>query len=292
MLRPGAVEAPAKINLTLEVLARRKDGYHGVRSVMLPIGLYDVIEWRPAPAFTFHAGGGAPSDDSNLVVRAFRALGIEPPIEVRLRKNIPAGGGLGGGSSDAAAILRAAAGGAFGAIGARDFVAVARALGSDVPFFLVETGALVEGTGERVTALGALPAWWVVVVVPPVAVETAAAYQALDASRSGGRPARPRRASPSLAAVEAVQRGDFAAAVASSTNDFEPVIAAREPVVAATLEALRAADAPLARLSGSGAACFSLARTHEEATAIAARAVPPTGSRVAIVPLARTEAWR
>src|SRR5579883_3568627 len=105
MLRPGAIKAPAKINLTLEVLPARADGYHGVRSVMLPIALYDELHWEPGEQFGFRVLGDAPQDESNLAVRAFRALDIEPALDMTLEKNIPTGGGLGGGSSDAAAVL-------------------------------------------------------------------------------------------------------------------------------------------------------------------------------------------
>ena len=101
-----------------------------------------------------------------------------------MRKRIPVGAGLGGGSSDAAAILRAAIDGALGPLAAQDWLADARALGSDVPFFLTGTGALVEGTGERVTALGALPPWWVVVLAPAVHVDTGDAYRRLAAARA------------------------------------------------------------------------------------------------------------
>ena len=292
MPRPGAIEAPAKINLTLEVLARREDGYHGIRSVMLPIGLHDVIRWQPANRFAFSCDDTAPRDGSNLVVRAFRALDIEPPIDVVLEKRIPVGGGLGGGSSDGAAVLRAAAAGAFGELGEKDFLAIACDLGSDVPFFLVETGALVEGTGERVTALGALPPWWAVVVVPPLAVETSGAFSALDAERGENYETRPRNTSPSLVAVEAVQRGDFAAVIAANMNDFEDIIAEREPLVAATLTALRASGARLVRLSGSGASCFALAESEDEAQAISKRVSPPTDSKVHVVPLQHAKSWR
>ncbi len=291
MLQPGAAQAPAKINLTLEILARREDGFHGVRSVMLPIGLRDTVRWQPAERFAFRCDDGAPRDKSNLVVRAFDALDIEPPLDITLEKKIPTGGGLGGGSSDGAAILRAAANGAFGALGEKDFVKIARGLGSDVPFFLVETGALVEGTGERVTALGALPDWWTVIVMPPVAVDTAAAYNALDTARGEKYEVRARNTSPSIAAVEAVQRGDFNAAIAASMNDFEDVIAAREPAIAAALKALRAAGARVARLCGSGSSCFALAETKSEARAIA-ESLAPLGARVHVTPLAPTKAWR
>ncbi|MGA3036375.1 MAG: 4-(cytidine 5'-diphospho)-2-C-methyl-D-erythritol kinase [Vulcanimicrobiaceae bacterium] len=291
MLQPGAAQAPAKINLTLEILARREDGYHGVRSVMLPIGLRDTVRWQPSERFAFHCNDGAPRDKSNLVMRAFDALDIEPALDITLEKKIPTGGGLGGGSSDGAAILRAAAAGAFGELGDKDFLSIARGLGSDVPFFLVETGALVEGTGERVTALGALPDWWTVIVMPAVAVETAGAYNALDSARGKKYKVRPRNESPSILAVEAVQRGDFNAAIAASMNDFEEVIAASEPAIAASLDALRGAGARLARLCGSGSSCFALAETKDEARAIA-ESLSPIGARVHVTPLAPTKVWR
>ncbi len=292
MLQPGTAQAPAKINLTLEILARRADGYHGVRSVMLPIGLHDTVRWQPAERFAFRCDDGAPRDKSNLVVRAFDALGIEPPLDVTLEKKIPTGGGLGGGSSDGAAILRAAASGAFGELGEKDFVSIARTLGSDVPFFLVETGALVEGTGERVTAIGALPAWWTVILMPPVAVETSSAYNLLDTARGEKYDVRARNVSPSIAAVEAVQRGDFNAAVAASMNDFEDVIAAREPAIAAALKGLRTAGARVARLCGSGSSCFALAESEREARTIVERLNLRRSTRVLVAPLAPTKAWR
>ena len=289
MLRPGATRAPAKMNLTLEILAPRADGYHGVRSVMLPIALYDEIRWEPAERFTFRIEGDAPADENNLVLRALRALDIAPALDVTLVKNIPAGGGLGGGSSDAAAILRAAANGAFGDVSERDYVGIARSLGSDVPFFLVETGALVEATGERVTALGALPEWWAVVVLPGVGVATAAAYKALDAARGAQYTPRARNTSPSVVAVEAVQRSNFEAANRAAQNDFEPIIASMEPRVAAALQALRQSGARLAMLCGSGSSCVALAETQQEAEAIAASV---SSFQTCVVPLHHAESWR
>jgi 4-diphosphocytidyl-2-C-methyl-D-erythritol kinase len=189
--------------------------------------------------------------------------------------------------------LLAAMRGAFGPPGERDWIATARALGSDIPFFLVETGALVEGTGERVTALGALPPWWVVVVAPAVHVDTGDAYRRLAAARvTAPPPTRPRAGSASLQVVEALQRGDYDAVVAATTNDFEPLVRDVYPPVAAALAALHAAGAPHAMLSGSGGATFALCREETIARDLAARLVVPAGARTFVVPFAHAPAWR
>src|ERR1700692_709581 len=117
-----ALPAPAKINLTLEILSRREDGYHTLRSVMVPIGLYDRIELEaaePGARGSFTVEGDAPgaAAEDNLVLRALEAAGVKAPMRVPLEKRVPIGGGLGGGSSDAAAVLRAAVEGRLGPAG-------------------------------------------------------------------------------------------------------------------------------------------------------------------------------
>jgi 4-diphosphocytidyl-2-C-methyl-D-erythritol kinase len=287
------LRAPAKINLTLEILNRQDDGYHRLRSVMLPLGLADEIAIEPADAFRFTCDRAELAAD-NLVVRALSAAGFTgAPFAITLTKSVPAGAGLGGGSSDAAAILRAAIDGAFGPPETHDWVAVARALGSDVPFFLTGTGALVEGTGERVTALGALPPWWVVVLAPDVHVDTGDAYRRLAEARATHPPEqRPRAGSASLRVLEAVQRADYPATIASMTNDFEPLVAQAYPPVAAALHALRAAGAAHAMLSGSGGATFALCAGEAAARALAAAAGVPAGAQAFVVPLAASDGWR
>jgi 4-diphosphocytidyl-2-C-methyl-D-erythritol kinase len=287
------VRAPAKINLTLEILARREDGFHALRSVMVPIGLADELGFAPGERFTFACDPPSLTSD-NLVTRAFARLGLAAaPLAVSLRKRVPAGAGLGGGSSDAAAVLRAAMDGAFGEAGERDWLADARALGSDVPFFLVDGPALVEGTGERVTALGAAPPWWIVLLVPDAHVATARAYEALAAVRAAApAPARPRSASLTLACGEALQRADYATVLATMTNDFEPVVRAAYPPVDEALGVLDEAGAPgRAMLSGSGAACFALFERGDDAREFTARLRAPAGASVYAVPFATSDAW-
>jgi len=264
-----------------------------LRSVMLPIALYDRITLEPAATDRFRTGDAALADD-NLVMRALHGAQLERRFDVVLEKTIPVGGGLGGGSSDAAAVVRAAMDGALGERPELDWIALAASLGSDVPFFLAGTGALVEGTGERVTAIGALPPWWVLVARPHATVATADAYRALDAARaqSGAGPSRPRARSASLAAVDALQRGDFDALTASLVNDFHSVIVPHYPAIARADAALRAAGARHVMLSGSGSCLFALFENERDVRACERALEPGSIESAFAVPLHRDAAWR
>jgi len=281
--------APAKINLTLEVLARRADGYHGVRSVMVPLALADELSIDPGERFAFHCDVPGLAGDDNLVVRALRALGPLPNATVSLRKHVPSQAGLGGGSSDAASLLLAAMHGAFGTPPEADWVQVARSLGSDVPFFLTGTAALVEGTGERVTAAGAPPPWHALIVRPPAAVSTAEAYALLDRSE---RPTRSRNDSVSIAALTALQRFEFDAVERLLQNDFHDVIAERVPEVATAIDALHGAGARRALLAGSGSCVFTIAPGREPIEALASRLHLPSEYAVFQTQFAQAPAWR
>jgi 4-diphosphocytidyl-2-C-methyl-D-erythritol kinase len=289
---PLTLYAPAKINLTLEVLGRRDDGYHGVRSVIVPLALADEIAIEHAAHVTFRCDDPALDGADNLALRALRAVesatGASIRARVTLRKRVPAQAGLGGGSSDAAAILLAAAEGSLGAIPPFDALGIARELGSDVPFFLVQTAALVEGAGERVTALGATPAWSVLLVRPPVVISTAKAYAALD---ERARETRPRNESVSLRCVEALQRADFDAVNDLLSNDFTDVAMEQAPIRKAAL-ALRDAGAPHPLLAGSGSCVFALARDVAARDTIASRVRLPSDFAIVPTEFARAHAWR
>lgn len=180
--------APAKLNLTLDVGARRPDGYHDITSIMQSAALYDVV------ALDFSEAGGIaiecpgtdlPTGPDNLAWKAadvfFQETNIpRTGISIRLEKKIPSQAGLGGGSSDAAAVLRGIRRLFHADVSDKSLEAMAARVGSDVPYCIRGGTALAQGRGERLTVLPALPMCWFVIVKPPVANSTAAMYRKLD----------------------------------------------------------------------------------------------------------------
>ena len=252
--RPSiALAAPAKVNLTLEVLRRRPDGYHDICSVMQALTLADRLVATPAAGLTLECSVSALAGPENLVWRAAELLrretGARDGARLWLEKRIPVAAGLGGGSSDAASALLAL--NALWRLGLSraDLRSLGARLGSDVPFFLGESAcALAEGRGERLTPLPALPGREVVLAGVPVAVSTAAVYGAFPSQRwtDGGRTAAWLRASAGGATVPA------------PFDDLEPVTVTVSPEATRARDALLAAGAPLAVLSGSGPTYFAL----------------------------------
>jgi 4-diphosphocytidyl-2-C-methyl-D-erythritol kinase len=172
--------APAKLNLFLEVLGRRDDGYHELDSVFAEIDLRDYLRIEPADTISLTVAGPAaanvPADETNLCWKAAAALGVG--AEIALTKHIPAGSGLGGGSSDAAAVLLALDG--LHGLGLPDerLFELARGLGADVPFFLVGGLARCRGIGDEIEPLSA-PGRRYLVVVPELHMSTAEVFAAL-----------------------------------------------------------------------------------------------------------------
>jgi 4-diphosphocytidyl-2-C-methyl-D-erythritol kinase len=165
------VRAPAKLTVSLRLTGVRADGYHLIDAEMVTLELADEVTFAEGDGLTISGpfGAGLPTDDSNLVRKALRAVGRQAAVHVV--KNIPAQGGLGGGSADAAAVLRWA--------GCKD-VAIATSIGADVPFCVVGGRARVTGIGEIIEPLPHLDRAFTL-IVPPVGVSTIAAYKAWDA---------------------------------------------------------------------------------------------------------------
>jgi 4-diphosphocytidyl-2-C-methyl-D-erythritol kinase len=277
------LRAPAKLNLSLAVLARRPDGFHEIESLMVPVTLHDTLRVRrtDTPDIVLRVSWGGrlasaegralardvPSDDRNLVVRAARALaaaaGVTAGLEIDLVKEIPSGAGLGGGSSDAAATLMAAAQ-AWGLDWPREkLAAVAAEIGSDVPWFFAGGPAIARGRGERVEPVAGLHAWPAVIACPAGGLSTAAVY-------AGCTPSMARHGDAARLAT-ALAGGGLAAAIPFMHNDLEPPARQASADVDALLETLARAGATAPRLTGSGSACFAICRTLTEARGIAAR---------------------
>lgn len=258
----------AKLNLGLNVVAARPDGYHDIETVFVPIGYSDTLEvYLPGGqadgGFVWDEVGdalGIPAE-KNLCVRALRALRGEadvPTVGMVLRKSIPDGAGLGGGSSDAAFVLRALNSLLRLGLSADDLRRVAARLGADCPFFVEGRPVLARGVGDVFTPvdLSRLRGMGVVVVVPHGAVSTAEAYRAIGCGVPGVR----------LADAVARPVEEWRHVV---RNDFEPYVSARLPGVPRLKARLYDAGALYAQMSGSGSAVFGIFPS--------ARDLPPRG---------------
>ena len=271
---PGAVvrAAPAKLNLTLRVVGERADGYHELDSIVAFTALGDVVRAEAADRLTLVIDGpfasalanAAPAAD-NLVLRAATALatatGTAHGARLILTKNLPIASGIGGGSADAAAALLAL-GALWGtALDRSALHALALALGADVPVCLDGMACRMQGIGERLTPLAALPAAPVVLVNPGVPLATAAVFRARTAPFS-----------PVLDAALAMpaDAAGLAALVRHGGNDLEAPAGALLPAIGGVLEALGARPGCLAAaMSGSGATCFGVF-DRDETAALAA----------------------
>lgn len=251
------IRAPAKVNLFLEIVGRRADGYHLLQSLVAFADVADVVRARPSDDLTLAIdgpfGAGLATEPDNLVLRAARRLaeatGVTRGAAIALTKNIPVAAGLGGGSADAAAALTALATlwGVRLPDAARDRIAVS--LGADVPVCLFGRPALVGGIGEAIAPAPALPPLGVVLVNPRIPVPTAAVFKA----RSG--PFSPVQAFAAPAGGSA----EFAAALDRRRNDLAAPAVTVAPAIAVVLDTIAATrGCLLARLSGSGATCFGL----------------------------------
>ena len=244
---------PCKINVGLQVLSRRPDGFHNIRSLFFPLPFYDLLEVIPASETSLHLSGrpvqGALAD--NLCLQAYQLLKKDIPglraYAIYLHKHIPMGAGLGGGSADAAFLLRLLNDRARLGLSKGQLLAYAARLGSDCSFFIQDEPCLVEGRGERLEpmAVPLLQKHSLVLVCPPIAVQTARAYQQI----------RPRADSPDLATA---LRQPVASWKDTITNDFEAPVFAMHPVLRQIKTSLYQKGAVYASLSGSGAALYGL----------------------------------
>jgi 4-diphosphocytidyl-2-C-methyl-D-erythritol kinase len=245
---------PAKINLWLEVIRKREDGYHDLSSLMVPVSVFDEIGLDVAPG-----GDGItlsctspeiPADDRNLAWRAvdlfLRKSGLKARVDIALEKHIPSGAGLGGGSSDAGGVLVALNSFFDDPLSQPELEAIALTLGADVPFFLHCRAALATGIGEKLEFARGVPAYPLLLIKPPISVPTGWVYQNLKLT--SGRP------QITLSGLNASpwEIGSLA------QNDLESVTVLRYPVIEDLKGWLLSRGALAASMSGSGPTVFGV----------------------------------
>jgi 4-diphosphocytidyl-2-C-methyl-D-erythritol kinase len=273
----------AKLNLSLEILGRRPDGFHDMVSLMQTISLADTVAVAPATALEFECAIPELNSPTNLAYRAASLLrdhyGIEAGIHIRLEKSIPAAAGLGGGSSDAATALIAAAHFWRLPVTCKSLQPLAASLGSDVPFFLAGGTALVKGRGERVTPLPPVRETWYLLVKPAIAVSTRDVFAALrESDWDTGAVTR--------TLAQAVVQGTE---VRLGINSLEKPLFRLYPEALACFRAVQSLFPDGTMISGSGPTVFAVCRSPEEAcagaeklgvrywTRVAHSIVPPPG---------------
>lgn len=267
----------AKINIALDVIGKRADGYHNVELIFKEISLFDTVKVSLTDSGVIRLNcddTSLPSDDGNIAYRAAAAIleeaGSDRGAEIELIKRIPHGAGLAGGSADAAGVLRAVnklLGEPFTQDKLRE---IGAKLGADVPFCISGGCALAEGIGDILTPLPDFSGFAYVIVKPEASVSTKWVYENLDLSM------RPKM--NVKAAADWIRRGDFKAVFENSANILESVTAKKFPVIDEIKNCLREHGAKLSLMSGSGTAVFGMFRDRERAeeAARAASGLCPT----------------
>lgn len=255
-------ECPCKVNLLLNVLGKRPDGFHELETVLQPVACHDrlQIEAQPAGISLSCNEPALPLDDQNLVHRAARLFlsetGIHRGVRMHLEKEIPLSAGLGGGSSDAAHTLLGLNDLFHAGLAPADLARLAASLGSDVPFFLQNGPALATGRGEKIAPLesfGALRGAFILLVHPGFGVSTPWAYAQLAQAAGGwGRPGRAQQL------VARLQSGSLEEAAEGFSNALEAPVLKKYPVLELYQKFLKEQGAAAALMSGSGSSTFAL----------------------------------
>ena len=241
----------AKINLGLNIIGRRDDGFHDIETIFYPVGIKDALEIVEAPEFKFSASGipvsGNP--DENLCVKAWNLLSADhklPNVHMHLHKQIPIGAGLGGGSADGAFCIRLINDKFKLGLSADIMEGYARQLGSDCAFFIRNKPVLATGKGDIFQDINlSLESYFLVLVMPPVHVNTAEAYRGIQLKQN----------SFALADLQNLPIEDWRPVL---ENAFEEMIFKNHPVIENLKEELYRSGALYASMSGSGASVYGI----------------------------------
>ncbi len=258
------INAYAKINIGLDVLARRPDGYHEVRMVMQTVGLHDeiMVETCDEPGiFISSDSGKVPLGEDNLIYKAaaliMKEYSLLRGVRIKLTKNIPVAAGLAGGSTDAAATLRAID--RLYDLGLSDdrLCELGVRIGADVPYCLTGGTVLCEGIGEKMTKLDAHPACTVLLAKPPEGVSTAYVYKHLELDKV---------THPDIdAIIDGIRANDLSAVASHTGNVLESVTIPEHPVIGRIKDIMRNNGAKASLMSGSGPTVFGLFESEDDA---------------------------
>ena len=263
------LRALAKINLGLDILRKREDGYHEVRMIMQTIQMYDVLEMKRVrkPGISLSVNYSyIPNDERNLVYKAAKLLmdefQVTSGVEIDLRKFIPTAAGMGGGSSDAAAVLVGVNRMFQLGLTKRELMERSVAIGADVPFCVLRGTALAEGIGEILTRITQVPDCFVLIGKPGINVSTKAAYESLQLDKISSHP-------DIDGMIGDIERGDILAMTQKMGNVFEPGIIEKYPVIGEIKALMESHGALKAMMSGSGPTVFGIFDDREKMEAAA-----------------------
>ncbi len=261
------IKCPAKINLSLDVVNRREDGYHNLSMIMQEIKLFDILTFEISEGHEIvltSSDNSVPTDDTNLIIKAANAFfdktGISASARIHLCKNIPMGAGLGGGSTDAAGTLTALNTIFDKPLTTDELAGMAKTLGADVPFFIYGGCMLAEGIGEILTPLPALTNAYIVLAKPPVSVSTAYVYKNLILDGNIKHP-------DTQGAIAALETGNLGLMAASCGNVLETVTSREYPEIERYKKIMLSHGAAYSLMSGSGSSVFGVFANESSAKA-------------------------
>lgn len=264
------LRAFAKINLGLDILRKREDGYHEVRMIMQTIQMYDVLEMKKVkkPGISLSVNYPyIPSDERNLVYKAAKLLmdefQVKEGVDIRLEKFIPVAAGMAGGSSDAAAAMVGINHLFKLGLSEKDLMDRAVNIGADVPYCIMRGTALAEGIGEKLTRIAQVPDCYVLIGKPGIGVSTKTAYESLQLDKIQSHP-------DIDGMIRDIENGNLLAMTDKMGNVFESGIIGKYPVIGEIKDLMKANGALKAMMSGSGPTVFGIFDDREKMEAAAA----------------------
>ena len=252
--------AYAKINLCLDVVGKREDGYHDLKMIMVPINFYDVLEMEFAEETTLELNRDyLPINDKNTIIKAIHIMqekyNITEEFRCRLEKHIPTRAGLAGGSADAAAAIRMINRMCNLHLTKDEMIAVGKEVGADVPFCILNRPAFVEGIGEKITTFSCNPDFYLLLIKPRKGVSTAEAFHIVD-EQEGIHP-------DCMAMQEALESNDYDGIISSLGNSMENAAMTFVPEIRNAKQDLLELGFDGVLMSGSGSTVFGITKDVE-----------------------------